>query len=35
MIENELQKLQREYRLTKNDRDAYTEESQIKIKKQK
>ncbi|KAL6607068.1 hypothetical protein U3516DRAFT_598508, partial [Neocallimastix sp. 'constans'] len=31
---NELQKLQREYRLTKNDRDAYTEESQIKIKKQ-
>jgi hypothetical protein len=31
---NELQKLQREYRLTKNDRDAYTEESQINIKKQ-
>ncbi|OUM66475.1 hypothetical protein PIROE2DRAFT_59367 [Piromyces sp. E2] len=30
----ELQKLQREYRLTKNDRDAYTEESQINIKKQ-
>jgi len=30
----ELQKLQREYRLTKNDRDAYTEESQNNIKKQ-
>ncbi|ORX80629.1 hypothetical protein BCR32DRAFT_327649 [Anaeromyces robustus] len=30
----ELQKLQREYRLTKNDRDAYTEESQNSIKKQ-